>query len=480
MSQEEGEEESQEEKELQEEEPSESLEETEKVKKYTCKYCGEEFLTVPELGKHSKTCEARAKALEKKIEEQLEEKKEEVEGVLEGVPPPSKVKMSEREYVTFYGEEGLQKLKRQRLEELLTIAPAVGRRSLSWIMKQYDLDETARRDPNALMGLLQSGGIKDHIAYRIVNSLIALEEEYADLLRRQTQPYVFPSSRRWGEAGYPLFRQPQPPYGSEPFPRYPSSQYPTAQYPQPPQYPSYDYGYGYPSYSAPRIEESVRRAVEEEFRKRESQQPQAQVQAQVVTVTEPLRDAEGHLIYDKDGNPVYRKVTGPISQLGLVSQEDPELRVLKKMREYRELIKPEKTTTELSEEKIAEIIEKKLESKEEKITKEDILKAQQEAVAQALAAKEQEDKEEKRFERLERAIRETAGAKTVEGYQQDSYRFLGQGMQTLATREPKTIKVMIEGLERILYGPSTTTKEVEAGARESIFERLSEKYVSEE
>jgi hypothetical protein len=414
----------------------------------------------------------------KEEEESIEEKAEFESEITEGEPPPpSAVKMSPREYVALFGEEGLKKLKRQRLVEFLNIAPGVGKRMVAWVLKQFDLDEAAQKDPNSLMSLLVSAGIKDNVAYRVVNALISLEDEFSDVLRRQIQPYGFYPSRRQETTGYPIFPSVQPPTSQfGPFPRF--SQQPP-QYPQYPPY-SYDYGYGYPP---PVRSEDVARRVIEELRR--EQQAQAQVQQaqqpqqQIVTITEPLRDAEGRLIYDRDGNPVYRKITGPVSQLGLVSQEDPEIRLLKKMKEYKELIKPEKT--EFSVEKIAEIIEKKLESKEEKITKEDVLKASQQAAAQVLAAKEQEDREEKRFERLERAIRESASAKTIEGYQQDQYRLIGQGLQTLATREPKTVKIIVEGVKDILYGPpGAATKEVEAGARESILGKISEKYVSEE
>jgi hypothetical protein len=410
----------------------------------------------------------------KEEEESIEEKAEFESEITEGEPPPpSAVKMSPREYVALFGEEGLKKLKRQRLVEFLNIAPGVGKRMVAWVLKQFDLDEAAQKDPNSLMSLLVSAGIKDNVAYRVVNALISLEDEFSDVLRRQVQPYGFYPSRRQETTGYPIFPSVQPPTSQfGPFPRF--SQ-------QPPQYPQYPpYSYEYPpsyGYQTPRVEDIVKR-VAEELRK-ETQQQQVQAQSQTYTVTEPLRDPEGKLVYDKDGNPVYRKVTYPISQLGVVSQEDPELRVLRKMREFKELIKPEKT--EFSVEKIAEIIEKKLEDKEEKITKEDVLKASQEAAAQVLAAKEQEDREEKRFERLERAIRESASAKTIEGYQQDQYRLIGQGLQTLATREPKTVKIIVEGVKDILYGPpGAATKEVEAGARESILGKISEKYVSEE
>jgi hypothetical protein len=474
MSQEEGEEESQEEKELQGEEPSESLEEPEKAKKYTCKYCRREFPTIPELGKHSKTCPERLKALEEKMKETEGEK--EVEQPT-GLPPFEKSGMTPTEYVAYYGVEGLDELKRSRLNELLVAAPGIGRKTITWVNKQWQLDPAIRRDPNLLLNVLTGCGIKQEVAYRICAVLQALEDEFSDVLRRQVQPYGFYPSRRQETTGYPIFPSVQPPTSQfGPFPRF--SQQPP-QYPQYPPY-SYDYGYGYPP---PVRSEDVARRVIEELRR--EQQAQAQVQQaqqpqqQIVTITEPLRDAEGRLIYDRDGNPVYRKITGPVSQLGLVSQEDPEIRLLKKMKEYKELIKPEKT--EFSVEKIAEIIEKKLESKEEKITKEDVLKASQEAAAQVLAAKEQEDREEKRFERLERAIRESASAKTIEGYQQDQYRLIGQGLQTLATREPKTVKIIVEGVKDILYGPpGAATKEVEAGARESIFGKISEKYVSEE
>jgi len=439
----------------------------EKKKKFTCKYCGEVFDMPYQLATHSKSCEARLEAIEK----EMEEKKEKLEDIEIGGPPlPSKTKMTPREYVLFYGEEGLQKLKRERLVEFLTVAPGVGKRTVGWILKQYDLDETARRDPNALMSLLQSGGIKDHIAYRIVNAIIALENEYSDIIKQQVQPYGFYPPQRHEPTIYPPPIQPPRRLNTwrEPFP------------PPRPYQPQYPQSYGYPYYP-PRPEDIARRIADE--LKREFQQTKTQEQTQpqpnqVVTITEPLRDAEGRLIYDKDGNPVYRKVTGPINQLGLVSQEDPELKILKKGLMWRDLFGAKQET--LDEDKIRTIIREETKKEEEKLTKEDLERAASEAAARVLAAKEQEDREEKRFERLERAIRESAAAKTVEGYREDAYRLLGQGLQTFANREPKTVKIIVEGVKDILYGPAPTTKEVEPGASEGIFEKLSRKYIAEE
>lgn len=433
---------------------------------YECKYCHQVFPTLPLLGAHSKSCPERLKAIEPK-EEEIPLEKEKAEW--EGVPPLQKSGMSMREYVAFYGTVGLERLKRDRLIEFLTVAPGVGRRSVAWIMKQYDMDPNVRRDLNSLMSLLTSAGVKQDISYRICSALAALEEEFSDLLA-QPRPLIYPMRRHEGAFGYPVFQSfPQPSQRIEPFP--------LPRYTQPPQYPPqpytpYDYGY-----QPQRVEDVVRRAIEEEFKRRESQQ-QAQVQTpQVVTITEPLRDSEGKLVYDRDGNPVYRKIVGPLGQVGMVS-EDPELRALRKLKEFKDLTKPEKV--ELSEERIRSIIREEMKEKEEKITKEDIYKASEEAAARVLAQREQEDKEEERFRRLEKAIRESAGAKTVEGYQADAYRLIGQGMQTLATREPKTVKIIIEGVKDILYGPEPTRKEVEPGASEGIFERLDRKYVAQE
>jgi len=409
-----------------------------------------------------------------KIEEGEEIPMEKEKAEWDGVPPLDKSGMSMREYVAFYGTVGLDRLKRDRLVEFLTVAPGIGKRSVAWIMKQYDMDPNVRRDLNSLMSLLTSAGVKQDVSYRICSAIAALEDEFSDLLA-QPRPWVYPL-RRPEDARYPPFPSgyPQAPSRFEPFARYPP--------PQPSQGPSYyDYGYGYPPYPSytPRPEEIARRVAEELRKETQQQQAQAQTQAQqIVTITEPLRDAEGKLIYDKDGNPVYRKVVGPLGQAGMVSQEDPELRFMRKMKEWKDLTKPERA--ELSEDRIRNIIREETTKKEEPITKEDVMKASEQAAASVLASKEAEDKEEKRFERLEHAIRESGSAKTVEGYHEDAYRLLGQSLQTLATREPKTAKVVTEFMERILYGQVPPSKEVQPGARESIFEKLSEKYVTEE
>jgi len=382
-----------------------------------------------------------------------------------GLPPLSKSQLTPTEYVAYYGVEGLDELKRQRLIELLNSAPSIGKRTIVWVNKQWQLDPSVRRDLNQLLNVLTGCGVKSDIAYRICNVLQSMDEEYGNLLRRGTQPMGFYGQRSSGvEGSYPPFptRQQQPSW-QESFPR---------QFPQQP----YDYGYGYGWYP-PRPEDFAKRVAEELRREREGQQgSQPQVQ-QVVTITEPLRDAEGKLVYDKDGNPVYRKVTGPMSQIGIVSQEDPTLKTIKILKEAKELSKPEHS--ELTEERVRNVIREEVSKTDEKITKEDIQKVAEESAARVLASKEHEDKEERRHRETLQAIREGAGQKTIEGYKTDEFRFMGQGMQQLATREPKAVKVVTEFLERVM-GSSPSPKEVQPGAGEGVLGRLNQKYVAEE
>jgi DNA-binding transcriptional MerR regulator len=156
-----------------------------------------------------------------------------------------------------------------------------------------------------------------------------------------------------------------------------------------------------------------------------------------------------------------------------------ELRDLQKMLQDREISSLREEIKGLKEE-----IPKRREVEVKPVTPEEVQKAVAEASAKAaqtvLAEVKKEDKEERRHLELLDAIQRSSGAKVVEGYKQDAYRFLGQGMGEVARviEKKEPIKIIIQGAERLLAGPPP--KEVEEGAREGILSRLPPEWVAEE
>jgi len=179
-----------------------SLEEsTEKEKTYICKYCGESFNELWQLGNHVKyECEAarEAKEKEKKAEKEVGEGPP---GVLEG--PEA------RQLVAQFGRDGLNQVKKERLKEVLELAPGVGKKVVPWILRKWDLNARLRDDPQEFYRVLHDEcGLKPNIAFSIVRDVWTAEEEFADLLyQRGEQPIFFRSGYGYGQ---PMFWPGQP------------------------------------------------------------------------------------------------------------------------------------------------------------------------------------------------------------------------------------------------------------------------------
>ena len=89
---------------------------------------------------------------------------------------------------------------------------------------------------------------------------------------------------------------------------------------------------------------------------------------------------------------------------------------------------------------------------------------------------EKEDKEEKRHRETLAAIERSGSARTVEGYKEDSYRILGQGLSEVggAIKERKPVEVLIREGGPLLFGGSPS-KKVESGAGKTLLDRLQER-----
>jgi len=326
--------------------------------------------------------------------------------------------------------------------------------------------------PTQLVSLLQSfRGITATTAYIVAQKYNLALQKAQQEGRVQMPPLVggpMPATQPppWG---FPAGFQQQQPTGLA------QQQPPTSYAPQlAPQTPSYQPAWPYQQPP----QQDIRGIIREELRGYEERGKPREAET-YVDIEEPVRDSDGKVIIGPDDRPITKHMRVPASQAAqLVSpKEDVEMKILEKLKTYKELFGPKE---ELTETKIRAIIREEAPqptAPEKPITLEDVQKASSEAaqtaVTQVLEAHEKEDKEEARFRRLEETIRSTASAKSVEGYREDSYRIMGQGLSEVAgvVRERKPVEVIVrEGGPLILGG--APGKEVEAGAGEGLIDRL--------
>jgi len=309
----------------------------------------------------------------------------------------------------------------------------------------------------------------------------------------QAFPTGLPSAAMSGVGGIPSAGVGAPQYST--LPQY-GVQPSAAQYGAAPQYGMF------PPWQPPQdvrsiVREEVR-AIEERLKPKEA----GKEAETYVDIEEPVRLPDGRVVVGDDDRPIMRRIRVPASQAGMFApREDAETRVLEKLKAYKDLFGGK----ELTEEKIREIMrgsrEELTEAKirdiireerppasaaptEKPITLEDVQKssteaaqkAAQSAVATVLEAHEKEDHEEKRHKEVIAAIERSGSARAVEGYREDSYRILGQGMSEAAgaVRERHPLEVIIKDGGRIILG-GTPEKEIEAGAGEGLLKRLKER-----
>lgn len=194
----------------------------------------------------------------------------------------------------------------------------------------------------------------------------------------------------------------------------------------------------------------------------------------IVEVEEPVRNQEGQVILGPDDKPIVKKMRVPVSQMGFIRGEDSEERVLKRIQLYREVWGGGQVT----EERIREIVKAEAPKPPEKpeVTADDVKKAASEAAQGAVQAfveaHEKVDVEERRHRELVDEIRASAGARTVEGYKDDSVRLLGQGVQELGNviRERKPVEILVRAGETLLTG--SPGKEFTEGSQGGLAGRL--------
>jgi len=366
------------------------------------------------------------------------------------------------------------------LEEILKthpdIPPKVKDEVMDWAKRRGSLD------PGFVAWLLSSmRGISSTTA-NIVSQKYALAVQKAQSEGKIQLPMGFPM---WPAApgqsplGYPqgsLYQQPQ---GFQQPSFQPGFQPPPGQQTQPPagQQFSQPYGgYGYPP--PPQPQQDIRSMIREEFRLLEERKKEP-VSEQFVDIYEPVKNEEGQVIVNDEGQPIMKHTRIPASQASqFAPKEDVEERVLKKMKTYKELF-----GSELTESKIREIVRQEApqpiaQPVEKPITIEDVKKvADESALTAAQHVQEMHEKkneEERRHKEVIAAIQQQGSARAVEGYKEDSFRIMGQGMSEVAkiAGDRKPIEVIIKEGGRIFFPSPPGEKQVEAGAGEGIFARL--------
>ncbi len=443
---------------------------SEEGKTYKCKYCGTTFNELWKLGNHVKyECEEAKKAKESVKEKPGEEKEKPGEE-----PPKEEKELDPRQLVAQFGRDGLNQIKRERLKRVLDLAPGIGGKVIPFILHKWDVNARVRDDPMALYNMLHmEGGLKPNIAQSLTVDVFSVEEEFADLLYQRGEAPIFYRPPGYGgqQPTFMGYAQPFPPYQppqvfGQPAPQQPSwspwQQQPPFQQPQPPD-----------------LRSIIREELRSDDRLRRLEEPKLKEAEGLVEIEEPVRDREGNVILGADDRPIVKKMKVPASQAGLYAPkaEDSELKVLEKMRLYKELFE-EKGLDEI---KIREIIRQEVPKTSEKpppeVKPEDVQRAAAEAASGAvqdfIKVHEKEDKEERRHRELLSAIHSGASSRAVEGYKEDSYRILGQGLSEVAStvKDRKPVEVIVrEGGSLLLGAPPP--KQVEKGAEEGLVEKF--------
>jgi len=370
-------------------------------------------------------------------------------------------------------------------------------------------DPTPLRDPNYLHQFIKSIAPKaydSHLSMFVVKPLYVKFPNLPTMVDRflaNTQgpqppqyPYYFTPQT---VQSYPQYTvPPQPSYTTpQPYPQpYQPYQLPVG---QPATYPPQPTHYGpwaQPQYIPPPTM-SPERYVEDRLRTTEERltrlideklKPKEEKVETYVEIEEPVRDKEGNYVVDDSGKAITKKMRVPASQAALYTKpEDVELKVLEKMKMYREVLgigkEAEAPPPQITKDDVKATIMEVLEEKEKKLTPEQVMEIVEKKLTEKFAKTEEpeelkglraelaenkrkleelketltlKEKEalENRIKSLESDIRrvETAAAgKVVEGYREDEFRFMGQGLDRLAgvLEKKEPVKIVIEKLPEI-------------------------------
>ncbi|MEM2233931.1 MAG: hypothetical protein QXP81_10385 [Nitrososphaerota archaeon] len=389
----------------------EMIEEQQRLRR--CRLCGE-MIPLKDFMKHYRerhpeefqaSIERRRETLRKKKKKQLEEleEQEEVE------KPTSRLTPDEiRTVIAIEGKEGLDRLKRKRLEEVLGKHPRVTSRMREWALFVWDTNETVRDDPHYLYMALKEAGLEAMVAKQIVDAVWSIEWKYAHILREHGIEPRWPTIRPGEEfaPSYPPYRPVPQPY--EPF-QYPAyrPQYQPAPLP-PSQSPQYQMTGPQPPYQQPFFP--------------------------------PTPPQQG--LTKEDVVEIVRSLLEEKKRRDVIQEMMERMDRLEEMITQMEMGKPQTEST--TEARLKEIQEQLNEMVKQYYELQ--LKHKEELHARELQALQSRLKElEERWNEVKSLIAESRKAATIESYRSDVYRFLSDVGREVAERRP------LETIGRMLF-----------------------------
>jgi hypothetical protein len=124
----------------------------------------------------------------------------------EEAPPAEEKELEPRQLVAQFGREGLNQIKKERLEKVLKMAPGVSGKTIPWILHKWDINARLRDDPMELYNMLHyDAGLRPNIATSIVKDVFSVEEEFADLLYQRGEQPIFFRPTGYGYGAPPTF-----------------------------------------------------------------------------------------------------------------------------------------------------------------------------------------------------------------------------------------------------------------------------------
>jgi len=385
-------------------------------KRYQCNYCSESFDNSLAKARHIHTVhrdKIKGKAIEEKEKEELQ------------------TEASIIASIRLEGPEALAKVIRQRLQEELD-SPGVDSRSLTTALRNWDNDPSIHFDFQSLGKMLvYDAGIKTEKAMRIVEKLYMLYKKFEPMLGNI--------------AIAPFFGAPQPQGYPMQFPPYPQGNYPV-QFPQQPpfqppsQYTIYPWGpqgggpppYGQMGYQQQQQERLTRKDIKEMV--------EEVVNAALVRVpeqpkpAEPMAEVQMPIGINEDGSTQTQTLRVPMSAvpyLLLIAQGKTASKGSGTTADPTQIIDQlsEKLVTPLQQE-IKEL------NKEVTAARVEANEAREKAAQDKLDELSRQLRENQTYIRdLEKELRdqakEYARSQVTEGYQSDTFKLIGQGIQEL-------------------------------------------------
>ncbi|MEM1944151.1 MAG: hypothetical protein QXE50_05870 [Nitrososphaerota archaeon] len=393
-------------------------EEREAEKPAKCRYCGESVAFTKLMShyrdkhpdKYREIMERRTRTRLARLAEGRAEEPEKVK------PTTALTEDDIKSIIAMEGREGLNRLKRQRLDEVLRRHPRITPKMHDWILFIWDTNESVKEDPNYLFSSIREAGVEPAVAKSIVDAVWSLEYRYANLLMSHG---IVP---KW-----PTYPQTQP-----------YQPYMTSQTPQPSYYPEYQ----------PRLETRI--PLPPSYT-----QPQPTIP--IIPSTPQQQAQTAQPITREEIAQIVRDTIESIRRRDRLQAIEEEVAGLKEYIEER-LSTLEGKAREPERETQAQMLLKKIEDLERQVREnerkyyETQIEGERKLYEERLAMLNNELKNLR--ERIADMMEVQRRAETVSGYRSDVYRLLGQVSETLVERRP------VEMIARALFperfvGPPT-------------------------